>query len=274
MNGKKTLPLVLALVAGCAAIIAALLIFGRFGFKEPEDKEVEAVVWDAEIGGVRYKQKPLLKVLLIVSEADMSDPKNPVSAGRDAAAMALISFDENSRSYSVLSIDPDTYFRFRPLTDGYAGEDGYRTDRIGHTMSFGSSLDVNCLNVTTAVGSLLYSLDIPYYICINAADANVSGGRIDHPEKLLADFCKRILDNQGETAAEGAQDVNSMWLAMNASTASLSGFASMLADFTMTDRTVPEYDRIDADVRLVSVREESRRAICTKLYYERVITNE
>lgn len=274
MNGRKPVYLVLALVAGCILIVVALMLFGKLGFAPTEPTVVEGPAGDVVIDGEAYNRRSLTKVLLIVSHADIDEKGVPQTSNSEASALALIAFDNAGKTYSVLHIDPDTYARFRLTGNTDDPNNGYTSDRIALAQTYGNSLNQNSRNTLEAVSELLYRLEINYFICFNQDEVAVTDGRIAEPEKVLAEFCTVMLDEEAQTLANGSLPSDSLWLATNASLATLSRFSKALAEFGKTGAYEFAYDRMEGNMRRVAIREDSRKTLSINLYYERVRENE
>ncbi len=159
------------LVIIIAIILICLILFVAFNIDNWLDSRVDSYEKDSSIvmiDGQRYKEKNLRNYLVI--GLDTYDPLAQETMGNNnemADFVALLSLDDNAKTYSILHLNRDSMVDVDEL--GITGE---RTGSIVHTQlcvshGYGNGGEQSCLNVKRAVSRLLCGLSIDRYVALS-----------------------------------------------------------------------------------------------------------
>ena len=202
-----------------AALFSAIIFLGAlfFGLSKAEDYLVKKA--DADIissvpatsyeeknyiyhNNIKYKPKDYIDTVLLIgtdSEGKIYESASYNNKNK-ADFIALLIFDNNSKTCTVLQINRDTVTEIPVL--GVTGEKaGTITGQIALAHTYGNGLELSCKNTVKAVSNFLYQIEIDNYLSMNmdavAALNDVVGGV---EVEILDDFSELDPDLiQGET---------------------------------------------------------------------------
>lgn len=166
---SKKNPLIIVLILVLVAIVAFS------GYKiidtlvdKPSDSSASTSSKTVTVNGVDYFPRQDITVIMLMGidergEVVASDSYNNTG---EADMVALAVFDENDKSYSVLTLNRDTMMDIYVL--GIGGKPAgtiYGQLALAHT--YGTGLEDSCENTVNTVSNFLSGLTVDYYVSMN-----------------------------------------------------------------------------------------------------------
>lgn len=196
---------ILLLLALMVFSIARILKDGR-----RTDSENDADSKTLEIDGVKYFPKQNLNVFMLVGIDREGKAIDSASYRNDGEAdmIALLIFNENDKTYSILCLNRDTMLDMHTTGLGgkYAGK-AYGQLALSHT--YGSGLKDSCENVRATVSDFLYGLEIDYYVSLTMDAVAILNDAVDGVEVNVTDkFPEAMGIPLGSVTLRGEQALN------------------------------------------------------------------
>ncbi len=162
---RNVLVIIIAIILICVILFIAFNIDEWLGRTQQNYEKENSFVM---IDGQRYTEKKLHNYLII--GLDTSDPLAQETMGNNnemADFVALLSFDDHAKTYSVLHLNRDSMVDIDEL--GVTGERTGRTVNAQLCIShgYGNGGEQSCLNVKRAVSRLLFGVSIERYVAMS-----------------------------------------------------------------------------------------------------------
>ena len=170
---NKKFKIAVTIVIICMALLVAFLIYrdqaaqGAYKVAEREYSEPQQN-YSITYKGEEYDFNSSIESVLLIGVVSRGELKAQESYGVDARAdnIDLIIMDRQNHSVKILPISRDTMTEITKYTvKGY--ESSSYVDHLGFAFSYGDGGKASCDNVCDAVSTLLYGIDVRYYICTN-----------------------------------------------------------------------------------------------------------
>lgn len=163
-----------------------------------------------EIDGVKYFPKQDITVFMLVGIDREGKAVDSASYRNDGEAdmIALLIFNENDKTYSILCLNRDTMLSMPTIGLGgkYAGK-AYGQLALSHT--YGSGLKDSCENVKATVSDFLYGLEIDYYVSLTMDALAILNDSVDGVTVNVTDeFPEDMGIPKGEVTLRGDQALN------------------------------------------------------------------
>ncbi len=161
--------------------------------------------------GITYVPRQDITVMMLLGIDEQGPVKDSGSYNNSGEAdmVALVIFDEASKTVNVMALNRDTMLDMPALGIGgkYAGTQ-YGQLALSHT--FGSGLKDSCRNTRTAISEFLNGLEIQYYIAMNMDSISILNDAVGGVTVNVAEDFSKVDDTipMGQVTLSGQQAIN------------------------------------------------------------------
>ncbi len=199
MNLKNIVLLSVFIV--CLVLIVVLLLsnsglFNKISEEDAGDGAKTSDYYNARkdvmIDGEKYRPKKGVTTYLLIGEDKEGEIVKNYSYRNDSQAdfLAYLIVDDNTKSYSVIHINRDTWADVDVLGIG-GGKIETIQAQIALSHTYGDGIDISCKNTARSVSSLFFGLPVDHYVslrlnAISIINDYVGGVTLTIPEDLTA----------------------------------------------------------------------------------------
>ncbi len=209
---QKQLTLRRILLLFLIALLVFLFAFSAFqlisSLSPSEESDEQTEQKTVSYNGKEYFPRQDLVTFLLMGIDEEGPVKDSGSYNNGGAAdlLALITFDETDKSYSILMINRDTVCEMPILGIG-GREAGSVTQQIALAHTYGNGLENSCENTVKAVSDLFRGIEIDHYLSINMDAISILTDAVGGVTlEIEEDFSKvDATIPQGETTLNGEQ---------------------------------------------------------------------
>ncbi|MBQ8859963.1 MAG: LCP family protein [Ruminococcus sp.] len=169
-KGKKKAPLLTTVLIVILAVVVAFSGFKIYeAFKKPQVQEnSNHTSKTVTVDGVDYFPRQDITVLMLMGIDERGEVKKSESYNNTGEndMVALAVFDEQDKTYSVLSLNRDTMMDVYTL--GVAGQPaGTIFGQLALAHTYGTGMEDSCENTVRTVSDFLSGLTVDYYLSMN-----------------------------------------------------------------------------------------------------------